>query len=225
MALLVCLVVVFVRWGFGPWYEGMPLSYWLDHLKPVVWTDHNVRLEFHSWAAAKAWQEQTAKMQERSAGVLKHAGPECLPMLISRLTARDVPRRMDFFRRRALTLQRWAYISGLTDHASEAGSDGSQVRRGQAVRAIMLLGDRAASLVPQLSTLAARGTNDDPVTVAARIALSRIAPDEFRGIGSPRFSPYLGVAAPRPEPSGGATRSQPIRAETNQASPVAGSGR
>jgi hypothetical protein len=231
IALVVCVVSICLslRSGPGPRYEGRPLSYWLDHLKPAVWRPLNSREQFRSFAAMAAWDAEATKMHERSSSVLRNAGQECLPVLLARLTARGQPSRRGFVSRLPATLSatliELAFALRLVDHVQTANPDGSQVRRGQAVAAIALLGDRAAPLVPKLSALTARGTDDDDVTIAAAIVLSRIAPDEFRGVRSPEFRRSLPVMPQESEPNGSANGSQPIRSETNRTSSPAGSRR
>jgi hypothetical protein len=159
---------------------------------------HNYRLRFRTKEAATRWLAEAMKMNERSTRVLKSAGPECLPALLARLTARAQRSSLGF-------LRRWLFALGLTDFAPMSREDEAEARRGQALTAILLLDKRASALIPQLSVLAAQD-KDDAVTRAASYALWEIAPDEFRRIRSPQFrrvpTPTPGVAEPRSSPGG-----------------------
>ena len=179
--------------------------------------------ECRNAAAAAAWEAKRTEMHRRSSSVLEHAGRECLPVLISRLTAPAKPVWPAFVGRWGFRLRRWAFDLGVVDHVPRAGSDFSQDRRGQAVRAIILLGERAAPLIPQLSALAARGDDDNPVTVAASMALWGIAPDEFRRV-RPQFNPSPRMPTREAEPTGAASQSQPAGPDTNRTPSAAGSG-
>jgi len=199
-----------------PNYEGRPLSYWLGRLEATVISpahslDHGPNHQFRNQAAAITWIARSAEMHQRSAQVLRHAGPECLPVLFARLTAKPRPPRRPF-------LREWAYALRLTDFGPMPGQDYGEVRRGQALTAILLLDKHAAPLVPQLAALAAED-NDDAVHRAASYALYEIAPKEFRRVRSP------GKTGPGAEPGRAANRSQPVRPETNGASAAAGTGR
>jgi hypothetical protein len=208
VAVIGCLVGIGAYQLLGPWYEGRPLGYWLDRLEPAPLQSPLLRpakqaVGIRNAAAAAAWEAERTEMHKRSSSVLKHAGRECLPVLLSRLTAPAQPVRKAFVAQWGFRLRRWAYNLGVVDHVPTADSDFSQDRRGQAVRAIVLLGDRAAPLIPQLSALAARADDDNPVTVAASMALWGIAPDEFRRV-RPQFSPSPKTTALEAEPSGAA---------------------
>ena len=214
--LLLCVlgIGVVLLWRREPSYEGRALSYWLDQLEPTVITAyHSVHhwpdQKFRSRAAASDWVAHTTELHERSARVLQAAGPECLPMLLRRLTTKPTPSRAGF-------LRQWAYALRLSDSAPLPGEDDTEVRRGQALTAIVLLQDRAAALVLRLSVIAAED-KDDAVHRAASHALYILAPDEFRRIRSPAKS--LATA----EHNGAANASRPLRSETNAISSAAGS--
>jgi hypothetical protein len=95
------------------------------------------------------------------------------------------------------------------------GENYGEVRRGQALTAVLLLDKRAAPLVPQLSVLAAED-KDDSVHRAASYALHSIAPDEFRRVRGPAKT------LQRAEPGGAADESQPFRSDSNRTSSTAG---
>jgi hypothetical protein len=228
VAVLGCLVGIGAYQLLGPWYEGRPLGYGVDRLEPAPlqsprWKPTKQAWEFRNLAAGTSWEAERTEMHKRSSRVLKHAGRECLPVLLSRLTAPAQPARMAFVGPWRLRLQRWAYNLRVVDHVPTADSDFSQERRGQAVRAIVLIGDRAAPLIPQLSALAARGDDDNPVTVAASMALWRIAPDEFRRVRSSQFNPSPTMMAR--EADSAANGRRPIRSQTNTTSAAGGSRR
>jgi hypothetical protein len=176
-------VLVGVLWQREPKYAGRSLSYWLDGLQPTVITpfhsvDHWPDQKFRNQAAVTDWITYTKEMHKRSARVLQVAGPECLPILLARLTAKPTPPRATFVRR-------WAYALRLSDSAPLRDEDYGEVRRGQALTAILLLHDRAAALVPHLSLIAAEDKDDDAVHRAASHALYYLDPDEFRRIRNP----------------------------------------
>jgi hypothetical protein len=164
------------------------LSYWLEALQPTIITINHETVgraspKFRDMAAATNWIEQENQMrqkQQRSSDVLKNAGPECLPILFSQLTTR--PGRKSV-RTPVSVLWQWFFTLRLVSSAPIVDEDAIEVRRGQALTAIVMLGDRASPLVPRLSELAAKDP-EDAVTRAASYALYEIAPGEFQRIRS-----------------------------------------
>jgi len=185
LCVLGALIFVFVFRPGEPRLEGRPLSYWLDGLEPTVITRfHSIQnwpdQKFRNQTALNSWISQPTKMHDRSLEVLETAGPECLPILLARLTAK--PRRMG-----TGFLRRWAYTFRLVDSAPNRVEEynETEIRRGQALTAIVFLGNRAAPLVPQLSAIAAED-KDDAVHRTASHALFMLAPDEFRRVRAKR---------------------------------------
>lgn len=183
-ALVVCSVACMV--GLlrqrEPRYGGHSLSYWLDRLEPTVISPaqelrHWPPEKFRNPGALAAWIALTSDLHLRSAQVLSNAGPECLPVLLARLTTKQTQFQMRF-------LREFAYAVRLTDRGPFPGTDYGEVRRGQALTAILLLDKRAAPLVPKLAGLAAEDS-DDSVHRAASYALHSIAPEEFRRVRAP----------------------------------------
>ncbi len=115
--------------------------------------------------------------------MLTNAGPECLPLLLAQLTTSETPLKISVHRQIAF-MRRWAYARGWTDIEPLPCEDEREVRRGQALTAILLLKNRAKPLVPKLAEIAAQDRND-AVTRAARHALWNLDPDEFRRVRSP----------------------------------------
>jgi len=182
---LTALLFVLLFRPSEPRIEGRSLGYWLDRLQPTVITPTQSiqswpSQKFHNQTAVKSWIAQSMKRHERSLEVLETAGPECLPILLARLTARPTRSGTGFLRRCAYTLR---LVDSVPNRAEEYNQ--TEIRRGQAVTAIVFLGDRAAGLVPKLSAIAAEDKND-AVHRAASHALFQVAPDEFRRIRTPR---------------------------------------
>ena len=194
-ALGVWLVVLWgvLQWHHEPRYQGHQLSYWLEELHPtIISTNHETlgwaSLRFRSVAAASAWmgfEKKRHQQEERALNAIKNAGPECLPILFANLTApaRQRPSVSDKLRAAS---RRWTYEWHLVNSIPERDDGAVEVRRGQALTAIVLLGPRAAMLVPQLSLLAAQ-EHEDSVTRAASFALYEIAPSEFQRVRGPKF--------------------------------------
>ncbi len=193
-ALAVCLVAL---WGtrqshHEPRYQGHQLSYWLQESHPTIITANHetlgwASLRFRSAAAFNAWRDverQRRQQEEQASKVLQNAGPECLTILLANLTA-PVNRSPTVSHRMSTTCRRWAFQWHLVDSIPERDDPEVEIRRGQALTAIALLGPRAARLAPELSPIAAQ-QREDPVTRAASFALYQIAPEEFQRIRSPK---------------------------------------
>jgi len=193
ISFLACLVGLWVSHlsRREPNYQGHSLSYWLEALQPTIITTNHETVgraapKFRDMAAAAGWIEQENQMrqlEQRSSDVLKDAGPECLPILFSQLTTQ--PKRKSV-RTPAAVLRQWAFTLRLVGSSPTTDEDEIEVRRGQALTAIVVLGERASPLVPRLSELAAKDT-EDAVTRAASYALYEIAPGEFQRIRSPQL--------------------------------------
>jgi len=176
------LFVVLYRPG-EPRLEGRPLSYWLGQLEPTVITHtHSIKNwpshKFRDQAAVMSWISHSTQVHDHSSRVLRTAGPECLPMLLARLTAKPTRIESGF-------LRRCAYYIWLSDSLPMEEYNDREIRRGQALTAMILLGEGAAPLVPQLAILAAED-KDDAVHRAASHALFMLAPDEFRRVRAKR---------------------------------------
>ncbi len=174
-----------------PSYRGHTLSYWLAGLEPTIITsDHEMKgwsyPKFRDMGAAKRWMTETEnqrrELARRCSDVLAEADSECLPILLAQLT---IPPRAQQkpVRSPGGVLRQWAFTLGLVGSAPIVEEDHIEVQRGQALSAIVLLGNRATPLVPKLSQLAA-AERQDAITRAASYALHRIAPDEFERIRS-----------------------------------------
>jgi hypothetical protein len=126
--------------------------------------------------------------------VIQKAGAECLPFLVARLRVKSTSRY-------AITVRRLAYKLRLVDSVPTIGSY-SDVQRGQAVTAILLVGGRvpppfpgnvtqlsdtsyagrATPIIPDLVILASDKRSE--VSRAASYALREIAPEDFRKLNS-----------------------------------------
>jgi hypothetical protein len=170
-------------WPGEPRYEGKLLSYWVDQLEPkIVTPDHRTEAwppeEFRSFVAVNQWLSHQKELHEHAVRVIGEVGPEALPILYSRLTAKTPQ-----FSRAVPIFRRLSYALHFSDSRPSPGheSDYGEVRRGQAVTALCVMGQRAVGLTPQLSALAA-ADDDDAAHRAASLVLWEIAPDEFRRV-------------------------------------------
>lgn len=196
IALVVCLVGIWgaLHWQYEPRYQGHQLSYWLEELHPTIITINHetlgwTSLIFRNAAAAGAWGEIEKKrhqQEERASQVLKNAGPECFPILLASLTA-PVSRGPSLSHRLKTAFRHWTFRRHLVDSMPERDDEEVEVRRGQALTAIVLLGPRAAPLIPELSAISAQ-EREDSVTRAASFALYEIAPGEFQRVRSPNIA-------------------------------------
>ena len=154
-----------------PSYEGKPFSYWLDQLPGTFLTGsgeyRRYPATYKTAAEGQADQERLKDLAQRARRAVSAIGPENLDVLVARLQWQDS--------RAKLTLQRWAVRVGLMRFPPPLSA---QIRRGQALTAIVDLGHRARPIVPQL--LALTKSADASVRLAAVHALERIAPDEYR---------------------------------------------
>jgi hypothetical protein len=178
---------------------------------------------FRNQADATRWYELTRRMHEHSSNVISKAGSECVPFLLSELAHPDQPTGIATHRWLGY-LNQGAYLLHLVDSAPISGQNKAEVRRGQALTAVILLRNQATSLVPRLSELAA-SQNQDAITAAASYALWEMDPDEFRRIRSPH-TPQTGNAAQRrAEPARAANPTQPSAPQMNRAPEAAGASR
>jgi hypothetical protein len=160
LAVAVVAGVVVAVWPREPWYEGKPLSYWLDDL-PITFAgsfpDGNQILR--SWDAAKA------------ENAVKELGPRSLPTVVKRLRLKQtsVAGLKYTLQYRAAGLHLCRY----PDFTSEP-----RMRRGQAVTALVLLGDTAKPVLPQVLALAK--TDPDPgVRASALEVVRRLSPGDY----------------------------------------------
>lgn len=172
---------------------------------------------FRNLADANTW----LALRERSSKVISNAGPECLPLLVSQITHRDSSFAVSLAKVLGY-LRVVGYALHLVDSAPVPGQDKGQVRRGQALTAILLVHKHGSSLVPELSAFVA-SNGDDPVTAAAAYALWEIAPEEFRQLRSPHGQLPDTARPPRAEPQDAAGGSQPSRSEAMPIPVAAGS--
>lgn len=195
VALVVCFVALWCSrlWHREPRYQGYQLSYWLEGLRPTMISSNHQTLgwasvKYRSVAAVRTWAEfekERRQREELASTVIKNAGSECLPILLANLTAPERQRPSVSHRLRT-SCRQWTYRWGLTDFIPDRDDGEVEVRRGQALTAIVLLGPRAAPLIPQLSVIAAQ-EQDNAMTRAASFALFEIAPSEFRRVRSSGF--------------------------------------
>jgi len=179
-----------------PVLAGRPLDYWLDGLELRAYRRTPPR--FPDEAAELEWVKQMHKRHERSSAVLKRAGAECLPELVTRITA---PRRDPSFPCRFLRmLHGRAYVMHLTDQPPQA-LDILERRRAQALTAILLLKEAAKPAVPMLVSelhkldaqhrLRGQPYSRDAAWRATATALQHLDPVEFErfhGLHSPPLS-------------------------------------
>lgn len=143
-----------------PTYEGKPFSYWVDQLPSTHFTPDAGMFSIH----------HATGREENAEKAVTELGGRCLPTLLRRLKSRDtaLTRLKTEVQSTGAKLHLWTY--------PPFGND-PFTRRGQAVTALILLGDTAKPILPELIKLAQ--TNSDPdVQASAAELLQRLPPDD-----------------------------------------------
>jgi len=169
-ALLTALV--FILRTPEPSYKGKPLGYWLDQLPATLLITNGATARMHPISYDTTLELETDK--ERVAKLIREAkeavdalGTNCLRTLVARLGCTDS--------RAKLFAQRWAIRLGLLNPRRILTPE---IRRGQALTVLARMDSRAKSIVPDL--LALTKSCDSGVSAAARHALWKVAPGEYR---------------------------------------------
>jgi hypothetical protein len=171
LALLLIVAGIIAFWPLTrePTYEGRPFNYWLDQLPStfLVGGGHSRTSPFayKTVAEAQAGQTRVKDVTQRALRAVSTIGPEHLDVLVARLQRQDS--------RAKITLQRWAVRVGLrVGLMSRMPLLSTEVRRGQALTALVELGDAARPIVPELLLLTeSRDTN---MRLAALHAIQKI---------------------------------------------------
>lgn len=159
LAVAVVAGVAFVAFPGEPRYAGEPFSYWVDQLPSAHFTPDAGMFSIHHVTG----REETAQK------AVAELGNRCLPTLLRRLKSRDTP---------LTRLKAQVQSTGAKLHLWSNPPFGNDpfTRRGQAVTALILLGDAAKPILPELIQLAQ--TNSDPdVQASAAQLLQRLPPD------------------------------------------------
>ena len=171
LILIVAGILTYVFLTREPTYEGKPLSYWLDQLPCTFLVDgghsRTSPFAYKTVAEADADRARVEEVTRRALQAISTIGPNHLDMLVARLQTSDS--------RVKTTLQRWAVRVGLMKRMPIMDT---QMRRGQALTAIVELDYRARPIVPQLLELTE--SRDTTARMAAEHVLTKIAPDQFR---------------------------------------------
>ena len=177
LLLIVAGILSFCLFTREPSYEGEPFSYWLDQLPSTFLVDgghsRTSPFAYKTLAEAQADQARVEDVARRALRAVSTIGPEHLDVLVARLQRQDS--------RAKTTLQRWAVRVGLMNRMPLLSAE---MRRGQALTAIVELRNGARPIVPELLQLAEN--RDTTVRLAALHALQTIAPDEFREHNLPK---------------------------------------
>lgn len=165
LAVAVVAGVVFAIWPREPYYEGKPLSYWVDRLPARFWARNKfatVGLHFYRQTNAVA------------VAAIDALGPRCLPYLVQRLQSGD-PLLIN------LETKLWVWAGRRNVHLFTAPFITASLKRAQAVTALLQLGDAVKPVVPKLVALAK--TDPDPgVRGYAREVLRQVSPSDYEQV-------------------------------------------
>jgi hypothetical protein len=170
LLLIVAAILIFAFFPGEPTFEGKPLSYWLDQL-PCTFLVNGGHARtspffYKTGAEAESDRKRVEDLALRALRAVRNLSTNDLHVLVSRLQSSDS--------RVKLTLQATAVRLGLMKRMPILSAS---MRQGQALTAIVELGDRAHPLVPELLELT---KSQDTTARLAAFALRKIAPDEFR---------------------------------------------
>ena len=156
-----------------PTYQGKGLAYWLDRLPVTQIQSSGASLYFAAPGplGASASADELWSMKREAEAAIVAIGTNSLPTLLGRLEARD-----SAFKRMEIQWLAWARKRGWLGAVEGPSTD---VRRGQALSALLRLGGRAERAIPRLVLLA---TRTGPGQLEARYALKVIAPYELEAI-------------------------------------------
>jgi hypothetical protein len=165
LAVAVVAGVVFAMWPKEPVYEGKPLSYWLDQF-PWVFVNSNSDISESILVSSPSPRVGPAPQK-----AVEALGAQCLPTLLHRLQTRD--NAITGWKRRA---RGWAVILHLMRQGSLASLP-ADVKRGQAVLALVQLGDVAKPILPDVVSLA-KSDPDPGVRASALEVVRRLSPGD-----------------------------------------------
>lgn len=123
-------------------------------------------VSYKSSAEADAGRDRMSKVMGTASEAVHAIGQDCLPTLAARLRSKNSSWKM--------ILQRWAVRWRLIKPFSFPAAE---IKRGQALTALIDLGPRARGIAPELVILAK--DRDPEIKAAARRALESVAPDEL----------------------------------------------
>jgi hypothetical protein len=177
VALGAILLVIGLAFGLRseePSYAGRRLSFWIGQLpSTLVMTNGIVRMhpgEYTNVAEADADQARIDRLAAVTREALRNITSQALPVLLHRLeTKDDSPAGAKFIE--------WRVKLKMLKPTLQTARSGAFMR-GQALTAILELGDRAAPIVPDLLKLAR--SNDPGIRRSARYALESLAPVKLR---------------------------------------------
>jgi hypothetical protein len=162
-------VLLIALWPREELYQGKPFSYWLDHLYCKIVTPTGDVMPWAPYptpALNQADLETHRQQADQARKIVRRVGGKHLPMLVRRLQSTDSP-----WKTAALN---WAVRFHLIKAVWLYPAD---VRRGQALTAIIDLGYAAKPIFPELRELA--NDRDPQVRASAKYALDQIKPEEF----------------------------------------------
>jgi hypothetical protein len=174
VALLALLAAaVFLLQLNEPSYKGHSFDYWLDRLPAtIVMTNGSysqiISISYSTRQEAQADEDHLKQVLTEANAAVDELGTNRLRALATRLSCSDSRAR--------LVLTGWAVrFHFLKPFVRFSTAD---FRRGQAVTALMRLGNRAKPILPELFALT-KGA-DPSIRAAARQAAQSIAPQEYR---------------------------------------------
>jgi len=187
---LVAVVICVSRHEIG--FEGKPFDYWLDRIPGTYLNSYGpcymYPFGYDSLAQMEADQPRAEDITRRAIMGVRALGTNHLKMLVARLQAKDLPFEN--------IILRGTSRLGFVDHSLTRGT---QMRRWQALSAIVEMGERARPILPQLIELTK--TPDRKLRLATLYAIVKIAPEEIAFTTIP--------IEPRPESKAEESRGKP----------------
>lgn len=174
-AAIAVLIPVIALSSKEPRYARRPLSFWVNQLPATLVMTNGYSMAYPAayatLAEAQADQARVQRVAVEARAAVKGLGSECLPSLLRRLN-----RSNSRFSGLALW---WALRLHLLKLSSPLARSPDYIR-GQALTALLELGDDARPAVPELVVLAQ--SKDPGVRLSARHALASLAPDELKRV-------------------------------------------
>jgi len=173
-AILLAIVPAAALRSQEPSYAGQSLSFWIDQLPATqVMSNRIMKIYPGEYTVADQGDADQARIERLEAvtrEALRNITSQALPVLVRRLeTKDDSPARAK--------LIEWRVKLKLLNPTRRTARSGAFMR-GQALTAILELGDDADPIIPDLVRLAR--SNDPGIRMSARYALQSLAPVKLR---------------------------------------------
>lgn len=177
LAIAVVAGVAFAVWPREPRYEGKPLSYWLDHL-PSLMVETNGR-ELRLFTPRRAYLQ----LQQDSRVISALQATEVAPKAVNTLNDAALPVLLKRLKRRntrlshaEACLRQWTWKLNLWQPPPILLYP--EMKRGQAVWALIQLDQSAKPALPAVTALA-KSDSDPGVRASAQEVLRRLSPSDY----------------------------------------------